>query len=94
MNGGDKMAEFCPNCWNKLHGTKYLRCEFRLTYHKELCEGCGQYKRVVMEKAVTYYDTRFILIEWSGMLLRVMVNGAFDLLDVIEQKEKKQGKEK
>lgn len=89
------MAEFGADCWNKLHHTEYPRYEFILTYRRELCEGCGEYKRVVVEKTPTYYyDTRFVLIELLAMLFRIIMNGIIDSFYALEKKEEKKEESK
>lgn len=40
------MAEFCLDCWNKLNGTNYTEKE--VVTEVDLCEGCGQWKPVVV----------------------------------------------
>ena len=42
------MAEFCYRCVNKMHGTHYSKTEFVLTDYLHLCEGCANYRRVVI----------------------------------------------
>lgn len=42
------MAEFCLDCWNKLHGTNAPQCCYVLSKSPELCEGCGKQKRVII----------------------------------------------
>lgn len=41
------MAEFCLECWNKLNGAKYTEGDFILAKERTLCEGCGEWKRVI-----------------------------------------------
>ncbi len=41
------MAEFCLDCWNKMHHTDFVEKEARLSRTLTLCEGCGDYKRVL-----------------------------------------------
>ncbi len=43
------MAEFCLDCFNKLEGTQLTRWQVSRSWGKDLCEGCGQMKRVVMD---------------------------------------------
>lgn len=45
------VAEFCLACWNKLNDTHYTEAEMVID-HKELdlCEGCGQYKPVIIRE--------------------------------------------
>ena len=42
------MAEVCLDCWNKDMGTKEKPGKFLMTRKPELCEECGQYKRVII----------------------------------------------
>ena len=42
------MAEFCGKCWNDFFGKEYTDENFILTKRKTLCEGCGEYQRVVV----------------------------------------------
>ena len=43
-----EMAEFCLECWNKMNGTDDSKWKYTLSWERELCEGCGQWKRVVV----------------------------------------------
>lgn len=42
------MAEFCLECWNKMNGTDDPKWKYVLSWERDLCEGCGQWKRVVV----------------------------------------------
>ena len=54
------MAEFCLECWNQLNGTNDTKWRYVLSWEKDLCEGCGQYKRViVMERHWSYAERRW-----------------------------------
>ena len=44
------MAEFCLDCWNKLNETNDSKYMYFFSWGKELCEGCGEYKRVVIRE--------------------------------------------
>lgn len=37
------VAEFCPECWNALNGTKEQADNWLLSEDLELCEGCGKW---------------------------------------------------
>lgn len=41
------MAEFCLDCYNKLHGTHYGEGAVELDY--DLCEGCGKWKLTIVD---------------------------------------------
>lgn len=51
------MAEFCVDCWCKEFGEKE-RKKLIITRRAELCEECGQYKRVIIR-----YKLRYILAD-------------------------------
>ena len=42
------MAEFCVECWHKLTGMGDEKWRYVITSYKDLCEGCGQYKQVIV----------------------------------------------
>ena len=42
------MAEFCLDCLNKMDGTHYTKWDVKLSWGVDLCEGCGEMKRVVI----------------------------------------------
>lgn len=42
------MAEFCLECFNEFFNKELTRKDVSLSLFKELCEGCEQYKRVVV----------------------------------------------
>ena len=46
------MAEFCLECLNKLNKTNDSKWRYVLSWEKDLCEECGQYKRVVIVERV------------------------------------------
>ena len=39
------MAEFCVDCYNRLHGTQLTE---EVDTEIDLCEGCGQWKPVIL----------------------------------------------
>ena len=58
------MAEFCLDCWNKINGTNDSAKKYIISKDLDLCEGCGEWKRVIVaEKKYHYlYKFRFIII--------------------------------
>ena len=42
------MAEFCLECWNKINETQDSKWRYARSWGKELCEECGQFKRVII----------------------------------------------
>ena len=39
-------AEFCLDCWNEMNGTHYT--PEQVVLEEDLCEGCGEWKPVVV----------------------------------------------
>lgn len=54
------MAEFCPECWKKINNFFDPPESWHLSRDYELCEGCGQWKRVVVGKRKWYWLIRWI----------------------------------
>ena len=54
------MAEFCVSCWNKINGTDYPEEAYALSWDYELCEGCGEYRRVIVAQR-KHYLLRFAI---------------------------------
>lgn len=61
------MAEFCLDCLNKYMGTEDDQKKFVITRNAQLCEGCGQYKRVVIR-----YKMRYMIADrWTEIVENV-----------------------
>ena len=48
------MAEFCPECWNKINGVQNPPEAYVLSWEYDLCEGCGKIRRTVIKKRKHY----------------------------------------
>ncbi len=44
------MAEFYLDCWSKLNKTNYTERDYLLSDELDLCEGCAQFKRVIIRE--------------------------------------------
>ena len=42
------MSEFCPECWNSINNYSDPPEAYILSWDYDMCEGCGQLKRVVV----------------------------------------------
>ena len=42
------MAEFCPECWININHLKESASKYRTSRDLDLCEGCGEWKHVVV----------------------------------------------
>lgn len=49
------MAEFCLECWNRLNDTEYSKKKYIISEELELCEGCGEYKPIIIMERRAYY---------------------------------------
>lgn len=52
------MAEFCPKCWNEINDTNYPENKYVLSDDLEMCEGCGEFKRVIVTERKSPYFKR------------------------------------
>lgn len=44
------MAEFCLDCWGKISGEEATESQYVLSEELELCEGCGEWKHVIVSE--------------------------------------------
>ena len=44
------MAEFCLDCWNKINEIHDCKWRYTFSQDKDLCEECGQYRRVIVSE--------------------------------------------
>lgn len=49
------MAEFCLECWNRMNEINDSPKKYVLSKELELCEGCGEWKTVVIAERTAYY---------------------------------------
>lgn len=64
------MAEFCLDCWGKISGEEATESQYVLSEELELCEGCGELKRVssggrmIKESLYDFYaDSMYVLYD-------------------------------
>ena len=69
------MAEFCLDCWNKIYGKNYTEKDYVLSRDLDLCEGCGEFKRVIeMERKAYYlYKFRFFIFPFKVVYYTVYI---------------------
>ncbi|MBR2499553.1 MAG: hypothetical protein IKB60_00580 [Clostridia bacterium] len=48
------MAEFCFKCFNRINGTNHKKEDYIMSDDLDLCEGCGQWKHVVVMDRRSY----------------------------------------
>ena len=59
------MAEICLECWQKLSEKREPRWKYILSRELDLCEECGQWKRVIVRErfAVPWFLMKMIYEE-------------------------------
>ena len=53
------MAEFCIDCWNKLNEREESEEKYILSKDLDFCEGCGEWKHVIIMERREYYMYKF-----------------------------------
>ncbi len=53
------MAEFCLDCWNEMNKTNTDEKYYIISKDLDLCEGCGQWKHVIIMERKAYYMHKF-----------------------------------
>lgn len=64
------MADFCVDCWNKIHGLKTPACGYVLSREEELCEECGEMKRMVEGRRCGAEAMAAWLFSLSGSIIK------------------------
>ncbi len=57
-----KLAEICLDCLNKINGTNDSAKKYIISKDCDLCEECGEWKRVVVVERKYYYLYKFRII--------------------------------
>ena len=69
------MAEFCLECWNKLMGTEDSSKKYVMSKDLDLCEECGQWKRVIVVMKRRYIFKMWIEDWIAALRERKSLNG-------------------
>lgn len=70
------MADFCIECFNKIHGTTYT--QFDVVEEWGLCEECGEEKLVIMAiRGHSLFDTIVWLFSHVSLKLRMFYEDSF-----------------
>lgn len=69
------MAEFCLDCWNELNETNDPPEQYIISKYFTLCEGCGEYKHVILAEHEYFYSDAFkyFLLPLEGFCLLIYV---------------------
>ncbi len=52
------MAEFCLECWNRINGSDDSKRKYVFSKELELCEGCGEWKKVIIRQRRFYFPRK------------------------------------
>lgn len=65
------LAEFCLECFNKINETSFVAKDVIISNYLDVCEECGEWKKVVVCSRRTYYmyKLRFILFPFRVVFL-------------------------
>ena len=74
------MAEFCLDCWNKLNNTNDSEKIYKLSKDKELCEGCGEVKNIIIMTQKAYYLRKYRVFLFPFKCIYVILYVLFRLL--------------
>jgi len=56
------MAEFCPDCWNRINGSEDDKKKYVLSKDLDLCEGCGEWKHVIIRERDNNISWKFVIV--------------------------------
>ena len=60
------MAEFCPDCLNRISETNYPKSKYIISKYLDFCEECGEWTHVVVAERRWYYFRLLRLIVLIG----------------------------
>ena len=61
------MAEFCEECYKKIFGDVKENERIILSFDKDLCEECGEYKRTVLSVVHESFIAEFIIFPFKSL---------------------------
>ena len=65
------MAEFCLDCWNRIMDTNDPPKKYLISKELELCEGCGEYKHVIVRAKDRYHLFKCLSIKLYLFLRKI-----------------------
>lgn len=83
------MAEICFECYQKRCKYKCSKYDFILTSTPELCEGCGEYKPVILQRSNYFSDSRWFIIDCLRLFLRLFGAGICALFCFLKKRRKR-----
>lgn len=74
------MAEFCLECWNRINCEENDKSMYIISKSLELCEGCGEYKPVIIMERSAYYIHNFEYIIFPFRIIYKVIYFIFSLI--------------
>ena len=67
------MAEFCLECWNRLNETNDPSNKYIVSKDLDLCEGCREWKNVIIMERKHFYLHKFRFILFPFKMIYVIL---------------------
>lgn len=74
------MAEFCLECWNRINEKEDKASKNIISKDLDLCEGCAQWKNVIIAEKKYYYMYKFRFVIFPFKILYIIVYFLWRLL--------------
>ncbi len=74
------MAEFCFDCWKKLFDKNAQKEKYIISEYDFLCEGCGEYKPIIITEKKTYYLRLLKQVFFPVILIFIIISIPFRLI--------------
>ncbi len=75
------MAEFCLDCWNKINKSKDDEKKYILSKDLDLCEGCGEWKHVVIRKRKGIMKSLFTIVIILLCIIAIIMMPSIDWVE-------------
>ena len=82
------MSEICLECWNKINQSNYKAYKYILSKEKELCEECGQLKKLLLLRANTIIYANFNMLFFLLKIFLYFVDNTYFSLFVLQIPQK------
>lgn len=74
------MAEFCLECWKRINEIEGRERKYILSKDLDLCEGCGEWKPVIIMERKAYYMHKFRYVTLPIRIICIVVFVIWKLL--------------
>ena len=74
------MAEFCLECFNRINGKNFSGKKYIISDYLDLCEGCGEFKPVIISSRKTYYAYKFRFLLFPFKVIYKVIHFIFKVV--------------